>query len=137
MSESYDEVLVKMAQQITDIDTMYALIRGIERRGPNVPVEAYSRGIGTIALLSLGFSRKEQREEKIQYLYRHSIDRLRDAGLIEFIRYEHPGVMEARMSPTYAGYEWFEQKMPGKYREIIEEKIAEEERGTTVSWEMD
>jgi len=143
MSESYDEILVNEARKVTDIETMYALIMGIERRGPNVPVEAYSRGIGTIVLLSLGFSRKEQQcRVNVQNLYRQSIDRLRSAGLIEFVRYKHPGVMTVRMSPTYAGYEWFEKKMPGKYREIVEEKIAEEdankpmEQRRMVSWEM-
>jgi hypothetical protein len=127
---------------VMDIDTMYALIQGIERRGTDVPVEAYSRGIWTATLLSLGFPRKVHREEAIRHLYTHSINRLRSAGLIEFVRYKHPGVMTVRMSPTYAGYEWFEQKMPGKYREIVEEKIAEEdankpiEQRRTVSWEM-
>ncbi len=108
-------------EQIADIETMHALIRHIERVGPDVPVEVYSRGIGTIALLSLGFPRNEHREEKNQNLYRQSINRLRDSGLIKFTRYERPGVMEARMLPTYAGYEWFEQKMPGKYMEIVVE----------------
>ena len=110
-------------EKIADVNTMYALIRG-KARFPTCPCEAYSNGIGTPVLLSLGFQRNsaDWRDDYIwvEY-YRESVNRLRAEGLIEFYKYEHPGMMEAHMLPTTKGYEWFERKVPGKYKEILDE----------------
>ena len=135
MAETYEDILVHEARKVTDIETLHTLI-GLTEKHPTIPVEAYCEGTGTVILESLGFSRKEQQGMvKVRNLYRQSIDRLRASGLIKLTRHEYPDVMEASMSPTVKGYEWLKQYAPEKYREIIEERIAEEERLLTC--EMD
>lgn len=110
-------------QSVIDVNTMYSLIKG-KARFPTEPCEVYSRGVGATVMLSIGVERNTQdwyNEYMWLEYYVASIDRLREAGLIGVYKYEHPGMMDAHMLPTTKGYEWFEQKAPGKYKEIIDE----------------
>ena len=103
-------------QKIVDRQTMLTIVEHRENRNSR-PIKAYDIDIGAKVQTALddGVIQSEP-------YYMNAVNVLRDAGLLRFeVR---DGAMY--MLPTYAGYQWFEREIPGKYLEIVRKLIADE-----------
>lgn len=115
---------VKFVQKLACRETILAMIEHREHRGAPLIV-AYANNIGLKVQRALdyygGESGNEPHEEAMSY-YMEAVNILQKGGLLRF---------EVRagtnyVAPTYAGYQWVERKMPGKYLEIVRKVIYEE-----------
>lgn len=103
-------------QKIVDRQTMLAIVEHRENRNSH-PIKAYDIDIGAKVQTAL-----DAEVVQSQPYYMNAVNVLRDAGLLKFeVR---DGAMY--MLPTYAGYQWFEREIPGKYLEIVRRLIADE-----------
>ena len=103
-------------QKIVDRQTMLAIVEHRENRNSH-PIKAYDIDIGAKVQTAL-----DTEVVQINTYYMNAVNVLRDAGLLKFeVR---DGTMY--MLPTYAGYQWFEREIPGKYLEIVRKLIADE-----------
>lgn len=107
-------------QKIVDRQTMLTIVEHRENRN-SPPIIAYDPDIGTKVQNALDYEGVIQSQHVKPY-YTNAVNVLRDAGLLKF---EVRGGA-AYMSPTYAGYQWFEREIPGKYLEIVRKLIADE-----------
>jgi hypothetical protein len=115
---------VKAVQKLACRETILAMIEHREHRGAPLIV-AYANNIGMKVQRALdyygGESGNEPNEEAMSY-YMDAVNILQKGGLLRFEF--RAGTMY--VSPTYAGYQWVERKMPGKYLEIVRKVIHEE-----------
>ena len=115
---------VKFIQKLACRETILAMIEHREHRGAPLIV-AYANNIGMKVQRALdyygGESGNEPNEEAMSY-YMDAVNILQKGGLLRFEF--RAGTMY--VSPTYAGYQWVERKMPGKYLEIVRKVIHEE-----------
>jgi len=115
---------VKFIQKLACRETMLAMIEHREYRGAPLIV-AYANNIGLKVQRALdyygGESGNEPNAEAMSY-YMDAVNILQKGGLLRFEF--RAGTMY--VSPTYAGYQWIERKMPGKYLEIVRKVIYEE-----------
>ena len=103
-------------QKIVDRQTMLTIVEHRENRNSH-PIKAYDLDIGAKVQTAL-----DTEVVQINTYYMNAVNVLRDAGLLRFeVR---DGAMY--MLPTYAGYQWFEREIPGKYLEIVRKLIADE-----------
>ena len=103
-------------QKIVDRQTMLTIVEHRENRNSH-PIKAYDLDIGAKVQTAL-----DTEVVQINTYYMNAVNVLRDAGLLKFeVR---DGTMY--MLPTYAGYQWFEREIPGKYLEIVRKLIADE-----------
>ena len=104
-------------QKIVDRQTMLTIVEHRENRNSR-PIKAYDIDIGAKVQTALddGVIQSEP-------YYMNAVNVLRDAGLLRF-EVRDDGAMY--MLPTYAGYQWFEREIPGKYLEIVRKLIADE-----------
>ena len=103
-------------QKNVDRQTMLAIVEHRENRNSS-PIKAYDIDIGTKVQTAL-----DAEVVQINTYYTNAVNVLRDAGLLKFEFRD--GIMY--MLPTYAGYQWFEREIPGKYLEIVRKLIADE-----------
>ena len=103
-------------QKIVDRQTMLTIVEHRENRNSR-PIKAYDIDIGAKVQTAL-----DAEVVQSQPYYMNAVNVLRDTGLLKFeVR---DGTMY--MLPTYAGYQWFEREIPGKYLEIVRKLIADE-----------
>ena len=107
-------------QKIVNRQTMLAIVEHRENIN-SPPIVAYDADIGTKVQCALDYDGGIQSQHVKPY-YMNAVNVLRDAGLLKF---ELRGGA-AYMLPTYAGYQWFDHEIPGKYLEIVRKLIADE-----------
>jgi len=107
-------------QKIVDRQTMLAIVEHRESRNTR-PIEAYDQDIGEKVQNALGVIHNKP-------YYTNAVTRLQQTG---FLRFEKCGD-RMYMSPTYAGYQWFDRKFPGKYLEIVKNLVEKEKRHVNV-----
>ena len=105
-------------QKIVDRQTMLAIIEHRESRNTR-PIEAYDQDIREKVQNALDY---DGGVIHVKPYYTNAITRLQQRGVL---RFEKCGD-RMYMSPTYAGYQWFDRKFPGKYLEIVRKLIADE-----------
>ena len=119
---------VKFVQKLACRETILAMIEHREHRGA-APIVAYANNIGMKVQRALdyygGESGNEPHEEAMSY-YMDAVNILQKGGLLRFEC--RAGTMY--VAPTYAGYQWVERKMPGKYLEIVRKVIYEEKNAS-------
>ncbi len=107
----------KAIQELACRETILAMIEHREHRGA-APIVAYAINIGLKVQRALdyygGESGNEPNTEAMSY-YMNAVTILLEHG---FLRSEFSGGTNY-VAPTYAGYQWIERKMPGKYLEIL------------------
>jgi hypothetical protein len=110
-------------QKIVDRQTMLAIVEHRESRNTR-PIEAYDQDIGEKVQNTLDYDGVIQSHHVKPYYYTNAVTRLQQTG---FLRFEKCGD-RMYMSPTYAGYQWFDRKFPGKYLEIVKNLVEKEKR---------
>jgi hypothetical protein len=100
-------------------ETMLAIVERREHKHAR-PIEAYADDIGATVQRALDCC-----ADAAKPCYVNAVKNLQQRGLLRFEQCAGTGTMY--MSPTYAGYQWFEREMPGKYLEIVR-KVVEEEK---------
>lgn len=115
---------VEFVQKLACRETILAIIEHREHKGAQ-PIVAYANNIGFKVQRALdyygGESGNEPNDEAMSY-YMNAVNIFLKHG---FLRTEFRGGTNY-VAPTYAGYQWVELKMPGKYLEIVRKVIAEE-----------
>jgi hypothetical protein len=111
-------------QKIVDRQTMLAIVEHRESRNTR-PIEAYDQDIGEKVQNALDYERGVIHNK---HYYTNAVARLQQTG---FLRFEKCGD-RMYMSPTYAGYQWFDRKFPGKYLEIVKNLVEKEKRHVNV-----
>jgi hypothetical protein len=105
-------------QKIVDRQTMLAIVEHRENRNSH-PIKAYDLDIGAKVQNALDY---DGGVIHVKPYYTNAITHLQQRGVL---RFEKCGD-RMYMSPTYAGYQWFDRKFPGKYLEIVRKLIADE-----------
>ena len=117
---------VEFVQKLACRETMLAIIEHREHKGAQ-PIVAYAINIGLKVQRALdyygGESGNEPNEEAMSY-YMNAVNIFLKHG---FLRNEFRAGTNY-VAPTYAGYQWVECKMPGKYLEILRKVIHEEKK---------